>query len=100
MSYWTFRKQSSGYHDGYTYNDESVRRLRNNLGDQHAVVHAIGGIGDTATIDEIGRFLASLVDDRAVGGSIYDWASMPPASRAALAAGFSTGPAAHLSRPP
>jgi hypothetical protein len=100
MSYWTFRKASSGYHDGYTYNDESTRRLRNDLGDQNAVVHAIGGIGDTVTMEELDRFAQSLADDRAVGGSIYDWNAMTSASRAALAARFASGPAAHLPRPP
>ncbi|MEY2402910.1 MAG: hypothetical protein QOD38_461 [Acidimicrobiaceae bacterium] len=99
MSYWTFRSESSGYHDGYTYNDESTRRLRSNLGDGGAVVHAIGGIGDLVTTEELDRFAQSLVDDRAVGGSIYDWSSMTPAIRAALAERFATGAAAHLPAP-
>ena len=100
MSYWTFRTAASGYHDGFAYSDESIRRLRNNLGDQNAVVHAIGGVGDKVTIDEIQRFVESLPADRVVGASIYDWASMTPADRAALAAGFATGKAADLPRPP
>jgi hypothetical protein len=100
MSYWTFRSSSSGYHDGYTYNDESIRRLRSNLGDGNAVVHAIGGIGDLVTVDELARFAQSLVDDRAVGGSIYDWNSMTSEARTALAAEFATGAAAHLPLPP
>ena len=100
MSYWTFRSTSSGYHDGYTYNDESTRRLRNNLGDGGAVVHAIGGIGDLVTTDEFGQFAQSLADDGAVGGSIYDWNAMTPAMRAALAERFATGAAARLPQPP
>jgi len=100
MSYWTFRTSASGYHDGYTYSDESIRRLRNDLGDQNAVVHAIGGVGDKVTLDELQRFVESLPAGRAVGGSIYDWASMTPADRAALASGFSSGEAANLPRPP
>ena len=100
MSYWTFRTASSGYHDGYTYDDESIRRLRNDLGDQGALVHAIGGVGDKVTAGEIDQFVESLATDGAVGGSIYDWASMTPAHRAALAAGFATGKAANLPRPP
>jgi len=99
MSYWTFRSTSSGYHDGYTYNDESTRRLRNDLGDPNAFVHAIGGIGDTVTPEELDRFAQSLADDGALGGSIYDWNSMTPASRAASAQSFATGPAAHLPAP-
>ena len=100
MSYWTFRTRASGYHDGYTYADESVRRLRNNLGDQAALVHDIGGIGDTVTVEEIDRFIASLADNRAIGGSIYDWGSMGATTRRALAAGFATGRAANLPAPP
>ena len=100
MSYWTFRSTASGYHDGYTYNDESIRRLRADLDDPNAVVHGIGGIGDTATADELQRFAQSLFDDHAIGGSIYDWNSMPPASRAQMTQLFTTGPAAALPPPP
>ena len=99
MSYWTFRSASSGYHDGYTYNDESTRRLRNNLGDQAAVVHGIGGIGDLATLEELDRFAQSLADHGAVGGSIYDWNTMSPSARAHLAQLFATGAAARLPAP-
>lgn len=99
MSYWTFRLTSSGYHDGYTYNDESTRRLRNNLSDASAVVHGIGGIGDEITPEEIGRFAQSLADDGAIGGSIYDWNSMTPATRALVTEAFTTGAAAHLPPP-
>jgi hypothetical protein len=100
MSYWTFRKVSSGYHDGFTYNDESVRRLRNDLGQPNALVHAIGGIGDTATAAELDAFARSLAADGAIGGSVYDWNATPPASRAALTTLFASGPAGHLPRPP
>jgi hypothetical protein len=101
MSYWTFRSTSSGYHDGYTYNDESTRRLRNNLGDQNALVHAIGGIGDQVTTEELERFAQSLVDDHAVGGSIYDWNSMGAEARATMARLFAPGgTAADLPPPP
>ena len=100
MSYWTFRTAASGYHDGYTYADESVRRLRNNLGDQNVLVHDIGGVGDKTTVDEIDQFVASLADDRTIGGSVYDWASMSGAAKEALAAGFATGKASNLLAPP
>lgn len=101
MSYWTFRLESSGYHDGYTYNDESTRRLRNNLEDQSALVHAIGGIGDEVTTEELERFAQSLVDDHALGGSIYDWNSMASATRATMAQLFAPGgTAANLPPPP
>jgi len=100
MSYWTFRSSSSGYHDGYTYNDESIRRLRDDLGDPNALVHGIGGIGDTSTADELTRFVQSLFDNHAIGGSIYDWNAMPPASRALMQQQFTSGPGASLPPPP
>jgi len=100
MSYWTFRSQDSGYHDGYTYNDESIRRLRVDLGNPNALVHGIGGIGDTATSDEITRFVQSLFDNHAIGGSMYDWNAMPPASREVMQQQFATGPGASLPEPP
>jgi len=99
MSYWTFRLNSSGYHDGFTYNEESTRRMRSNLNDPSAVVHAIGGIGDEITFDEIDRFAQSLADTRAVGGSIYDWNTMTAETRAFVAERFANGPAANLPPP-
>jgi hypothetical protein len=100
MSYWTFRSEQSGYHDGYTYSDESIRRLRTDLGDPNALVHGIGGIGDTATSDEITRFVQSLFDNHAIGGSMYDWNAMPPASREVMQQQFASGPGASLPGPP
>ena len=95
MSYWTFR--DGMYADGYSYNEESTRRLRADVGDAHAVVHAIGGIGDKATADELNAFARSVAATGAVGGSIYDWSSMSRASRDEVTALFSgNGPAAAL----
>ncbi len=104
MSYWSFRSQSSGYGDGYTYNEESIRRLRDNIGDPDALVHAIGGIGGIdgiddpedpaeplATLDQLDRFIDSLVDTDSIGGSIYDWATLDDAARAQLAERFTLG---------
>lgn len=98
MSYWSFRSQASGYGDGYTYNEESVRRLRANIGDPDAVVHGIGGIGGVdgiddpenpqeplASIEELDRFVDSLRDTGSIGGSVYDWATLDDAARARLA---------------
>jgi len=98
MSYWSFRSDSSGYGDGYVYHEESVRRLRANVGDPDALVHGIGGIGgldgvddpvDTpeplATLDEIERFVVALEDTNSIGGSIYDWDTLEPAVRQRLA---------------
>ena len=104
MSYWSFRTQSSGYKDGYTYNEESTRRLRDNIGDPDALVHGIGGIGGIdgiddpeepeeplAGIDDFEGFLQSLTDTGSIGGSVYDWATLDDASRLRLAELFNPG---------
>ena len=88
MSYWTFRTQASGYKDGFTYNEESTRRLRADLGQPAAIVHGIGGIGDATTVEDLDKFTQSLVATGAVGGSIYDWSSMSSSIRDALSARF------------
>lgn len=99
MSYWTFRTESSGYRDGFTYNEESVRRLRDNLGDDDALVHSIGGIGDLVTPEELRDFATSLAATGSIGGSIYDWSTLSPEARALLAEEFATGAAADLPSP-
>jgi hypothetical protein len=73
MTYWTFRSEESGYRDAYAYTEESVRRLRTNVGDPDALVHPIGGIGDLATDVDYRRFLQASDDVGAVGVSIYDF---------------------------
>ena len=97
MAYWSFRSTSSGYGDGYAYLEESVRRLRTNIGDADALVHGIGGIGGVdgvddpvdppeplATLGEIERFVDALDVSGAVGGSMYDWVTLEPAARTRL----------------
>ena len=76
MAYWSFRNEESGYKDGYTYVEESVRRLRANLGEPEALVHPIGGIGDAITEGELRDYLRALTDTDALGGSIYDYRTM------------------------
>lgn len=100
MSYWSFRSEASGYGNGYTYNEESTRRLRNNLGDQSAIVHGIGGIGAVAptevdsaseplaSTDQLAPFVDSLVDTESVGGSLYDWLTQSDEARAQMQALF------------
>lgn len=99
MNYWTFRRQDSGYRDGYHYSYESIERLRVNLGDPDAFVHPIGGIGDEMTGEELDGFLRSLADTAALGGSVYDWRTTGTDARQRLDTGFATGPAADLTPP-
>lgn len=106
MSYWSFR--TDPYGDGYAYNEESTRRLRNNLGDPGALVHAIGGIGGQvdappsgtepfiARVDQLEGFAQSLADTGAIGGSIYDWLTLDEIARAEMRDLFATGAASSL----
>jgi hypothetical protein len=80
MSYWTNRTIESGYHDGYVYTDENVRRMLANLGDPDAPLHPIGGIGDTATADAYRDFVRAATQHDALGWSIYDFATQSSAS--------------------
>ena len=108
MAYWSFRTEEHAEPEFYV--SQNIRRLRANLGDPEAMVHAIGGIGAAdgsaivdpgeplATIDDLAPFVAALVAEGAVGGSIYDWATMGSRSRSLLAdlmAGSTVGAAGH-----
>jgi hypothetical protein len=76
MSYWTDRRSDSGYRDGAAYHRENHERMVANLGDRGAIVHGIGGIGDQADQDDLVAFAGVLAETGAVGGSIYDWATL------------------------
>jgi len=77
MSYWTNRNADSGYKDGFRYTDENIRRLRSNLGDDNALVHAIGGIADTAQAKDYDGFVRAAKQDGAIGWSIYSYDVTP-----------------------
>lgn len=82
MAYWTVR--TGEYRDAYRYSEESTRRLRNNLGRPDLVVHIIGGIGDQTTQADLDGLRRAVEDTGSIGGSIYDWNSLPGDRRAEL----------------
>jgi hypothetical protein len=84
MTYWTFRPSASGYRDGHRYTDESIRRLRANLGNPAAAVHPIGGIADAATEDDYRDFVRAARENGAVGLSMYDLRTTHEAGWSAL----------------
>jgi hypothetical protein len=84
MSYWTQRTEASGYNDGARYQAESQRRLLANLGNPDAIVHGIGGIGDATRAEDLVAFTATLAASGAVGGSVYDWATLSDSNIALL----------------
>jgi hypothetical protein len=77
MSYWTNRSSDSGYKEGFRYTDENIRRLRNNLGERRAPVHAIGGLAEGAQVKDYQGFLRAVEKADAIGWSIYDYNTTP-----------------------
>jgi hypothetical protein len=73
MSYWTNRREDSGFREGFGYTEENVRRLRADLGDREAAVHTIGGIGDGATAADYDGFVRASRQADALGWSVYDF---------------------------
>ncbi len=75
MSYWTNRSASSGWKDPFRYAQENTKRVRANLEQPNAKVHVIGGIGDRAQPQEYAQLVAAAKETRAVGWSVYDYAT-------------------------
>lgn len=73
MGYWTNRRADSGYRDAHRYTSENVRRLRANLGQPHAPVHPIGGIGNNTSVSDVEGFKSAVSEVAGIGGSLYDW---------------------------
>ena len=77
MSYWTNRRQDSGFQDGFKYTDENLRRLRTDLGKPDAPVHPIGGLGNAAKPADYDGFVRAARDPRAIGWSLNDFNVTP-----------------------
>jgi hypothetical protein len=71
MGYWSVRRGE--WRDAYRYTSENIARLRRNLGQPNAFVHPIGGTADGTTAADVQGFLHAAVEQRALGGSLYDW---------------------------
>lgn len=88
MGYWTERTEGSGYRSSRAYTQESTERLRANLDDPDVPVHPIGGIGYGVTRQDIRGFRRALNEVGAIGGSMYDWATLPSEMWEELAEGL------------
>ena len=77
MTYWTDRLTKSGYRDPRRLITETVARTRELTGRADAPMHPIGGIGDKLTEDELATYAAVLKEVGALGGSVYDYRTMP-----------------------
>ena len=92
MGYWTERRPESGYRDSTVYTEENIRRLRDDLGDADAVVHAVGGIGDGITARPATDFARAAIAMDAIGASIYDWDTLDRRLNDALASRINSRP--------
>jgi hypothetical protein len=78
MSYQTERKPESGYRDAYRYMAENIDRTRAHLGNAGAPIHAIGGIADRTTLDDVEGIYRAALERHVIGGSLYDWRTTGP----------------------
>jgi hypothetical protein len=71
MSYWTNRRWP--WRDAYAYTAVNIDRVRERIGRPDAPIHALGGIGDATTPEDLAGFRTALAERGAIGGSIYDF---------------------------
>lgn len=84
MTYWTNRTEASGWRHPERYVSENARRVRRDLGDPTARLHPIGGIADAATSRDYADFARAASQARAVGWSVYDFATTSSSAWPAL----------------
>jgi uncharacterized lipoprotein YddW (UPF0748 family) len=75
MSYWTNRSTASGWRDSFRYTSENVRRVRADLGERNAAVHAVGGVADRANPADYAGFVRAGKRTGVIGWSVYDYAT-------------------------
>jgi hypothetical protein len=78
MSYQTERKPESGYRDAYRYMAENIDRVRAHLHDPAVPIHAIGGIADRTTPEDVEGIYRAALQRHVIGGSLYDWRTTAP----------------------
>jgi hypothetical protein len=71
MAYWTNRR--GGWRDAYLYTATNIDRVRAHIGQPDAPVHALGGIGDGASVMDMVGFRDAATERLAIGASIYDF---------------------------
>jgi hypothetical protein len=72
MGYFTYRPHYAGGSSAYTLSN--IRLLRAGTGDPALPVHAIGGIADAVTPNQLRGFLGAARTGAAIGSSLYDFA--------------------------
>jgi hypothetical protein len=80
MAYWSNRADDPPWHDAYRYTRENVQRLRDHLGEPCAAVSVIGGFGETVPASDYAAMARAAGDEHAIGVSVFDWTTTPPAA--------------------
>ncbi len=78
MSYWSYRHDcpANPLHCPYQYTRGDAAEVARRTG---LPVHVIGGVGDQVTAAGVNDFVDGAVDERAYGGSLYDYRTTAPA---------------------
>lgn len=78
MSYWSYRRDcpANPLHCPYQYTRGNTAEVARRTG---LPVHVIGGVGDEVTAAGVNDFVDGAVDERAYGGSLYDYRTTAPA---------------------
>jgi hypothetical protein len=78
MSYWSYRHDcpANPLHCPYRYTRGNAAEVARRTG---LPVHVIGGVGDQVTAAGVHDFVDGAVDERAYGGSLYDYRTTAPA---------------------
>ncbi len=84
MAYWTETTPGSVYRQAYRYTAESIRALRDRLGLASVPVHAVGGVADTSTPQDVEGFVRAAREAEVVGLSLYDYRTTSQAGWEAL----------------
>ena len=72
MGYFTGRTKQPEWRDAYTYTKKNIELVRRNTG-KRVEVHAVGGIADETTTDDVAGLVRAVADEGALGGSLYDY---------------------------
>jgi hypothetical protein len=79
MVYWTeIERESATYGDSYRYTEAGIRTLIANLGDPSALIHPVGGVADTSTVEDFEGFVRAAGETGALGFSMYDYRTTSP----------------------
>lgn len=82
MNYWTFR--AAPWDDPSAYTAENVRRIEQHVGVGPERVHAVGGVADRATEDDMRDFMGAVASTGVAGWSVYDFRTLTLGGMAAL----------------